>query len=159
VIVVPESTDPVERLYFRLLGAWNERDAEEFGACFTAEGTMVGFDGSPVDGRSPIVEHLGAIFGDHTPACYVAIVREVRPLTSGTTLLRAVAGMVPPGTVDVEPDLNQVQVLVAVQEEGDWRIVHYQTTPAAFHGRPDAVQALTSELRGCVPDPARARDP
>ena len=28
-----------------------------------------------------------------------------------------------------------------------WRVVLLQTTPAAFHGRPDLAEALTRELR------------
>jgi hypothetical protein len=28
-----------------------------------------------------------------------------------------------------------------------WRVVLYQNTPAAFHGRPNKAEALTDELR------------
>jgi hypothetical protein len=31
-----------------------------------------------------------------------------------------------------------------------WHIVQFQNTPAQFHGRPEAGEALTSELRALV---------
>jgi hypothetical protein len=74
-------------------------------------------------------------------------VREVRLLGPGTALLRAVAGMVPPGQTRVNPAVNAVQSLVGQQDGVRWRIALFQNTPAAFHGRPDAVTALTAELQ------------
>ncbi len=147
-------TDPdaVEGLYRNLLARWNDRDAAGWGALFTADGTLVGFDGSSVATRAAIVEHLSEIFADHQPAAYVAKVREVRRLGPGAALLRADAGMVPPGVSAIKPEVNTVHVLVAI--EGDsvdadagWRVAHFQSTPAALHGRPEAVEALTAELQ------------
>jgi hypothetical protein len=40
-----------------------------------------------------------------------------------------------------------VQTLVAVRQGDAWRIASFQNTPAAFHGRPEAVEELTRELR------------
>ena len=74
-------------------------------------------------------------------------------------MLRAVAGMVPAGQDDLLPALNAVQSLVAVQREGQWRIALFQNTPAAFHGRPEAVEALTEELRQARRDSAPNRLP
>ncbi|MEA2973066.1 MAG: hypothetical protein QOG82_1524 [Actinomycetota bacterium] len=139
--------DEVEALYRALLDAWNERDASAFGGLFTLAGTMVGFDGSPVGSRASIVEHLTGIFADHQPAAYVAKVREVRELVPGAALLRAVVGMVPPGESAIKPDVNAIQSLVAVARPEGWRVAHFQTTPAAFHGRPEAAAALTAELQ------------
>jgi hypothetical protein len=55
--------------------------------------------------------------------------------------------MVPPGATDIKPEVNAIQVLVAVRRDGVWRVAHFQNTPAAFHGRPEAAKALTEELR------------
>jgi uncharacterized protein (TIGR02246 family) len=107
----------------------------------------VGFDGSPIDGKAEIETHLTQIFGSHSTASYLGKIREVRLLTDEVALLRAVAGMVPPGGTDLNPDVNAVQSLVAVRRNAEWRIALYQNTPAAFHGRPEASQALTDELR------------
>src|SRR5258705_447492 len=103
----------VVALYTRLLEAWNRRDAAGFAAQFTADGSTVGFDGSQLDGRAAIATELGRIFADHTPATYVARVREVLPLGSGAVLLRAVAGMGAPNAAAGKPRLNAVQRLVA----------------------------------------------
>jgi uncharacterized protein (TIGR02246 family) len=140
------SRDVVVGLYGRLLGAWNDRDAAAFADQFTGSGSTVGFDGSQMDGRDAIRSELARIFTDHTPATYVAVVREVRALGPGVTLLRAVAGMVPPGGDALNPERNAIQSLVAVLDEGAPRIAHYQNTPASFHGRPELVERLTAEL-------------
>ncbi|MCU1429004.1 MAG: hypothetical protein JWL83_3004 [Actinomycetia bacterium] len=140
----------VQTLYRELLNSWNMKDAVRFGELFTDDGMMVGFDGTEVESRASIIEHLAGIFADHQPASYVAKVREIRPLGSGAALLRSVAGMVPPGASDIKPEVNAVQALVAVAINDGWRIAHFQSTPAALHGRPDAVEALTAELRSVL---------
>jgi uncharacterized protein (TIGR02246 family) len=142
-------TDPAiaETLYRTLLQMWNERNAVEYGGLFTEDGTVVGFDGSSVETRSEIVGHLQAIFKDHTPGTYVCKVREIRPLSPTSLLLRGVAGLVPPGADDINPDVNAIQVMVAVERDGRWRIAHFQNTPGAFHGRPEEAEALSEELR------------
>ena len=142
--------EEVEALYRALLDRWNNGDAAGYGALFTPDGSIVGFDGSCVETPAAITEHLGAIFADHRTATYVAKVREVRPLGDGVALLRAVAGLVPPGGPDVNPDANAVQALVAVRTGDGWRVAHFQNTPAAFHGRPEEADALTAELQGLV---------
>ena len=139
--------NPVTALYGRLLQCWNERDAQGFADLFQRDGSLVGFDGSCVEGAAGIAEHLGAIFEDHQPARYVARTREVRTLCPTVTLLRAVAGMVPPDADDVQPELNTVHLLVAVRDSDGWRVAHLQATPARFDGRPEEQEALTAELR------------
>lgn len=137
----------LRQLHASLLACWNRRDAEGFAALFTTDGNVVGFDGSQMDGRAAIQQELHRIFGDHQPAAYVALVREVRQLGPGIALLRAVAGMVPPGETQVNPKVNAIQSLVAQQEGAHWRIQLFQNTPAAFHGRPQAAADLTAELQ------------
>jgi hypothetical protein len=39
----------VETLYRSLLACWNERDAAGYGALFTTDGSLVGYDGSSVE--------------------------------------------------------------------------------------------------------------
>jgi uncharacterized protein (TIGR02246 family) len=140
----------ISALYRQLLDCWNWRAAGEFAALFTEDGHIVGFDGSPVDGREAIEAHLSGVFGGHATAAYVGKIREVRLLTPDSGILRAVAGMVPPGKSEIMPEVNAIQSLVAVLQDGQWRIALYQNTPAQFHGRPDAAQALTDELRALL---------
>jgi uncharacterized protein (TIGR02246 family) len=142
--------DEVASLYRKLLISWNERDAAAYGALFSQDGSLVGFDGSCVESSAAIVEHLESIFHDYQPATYVWKIREIRELGSGVALLRSVAGMVPPGGSDINPAVNAVQALVAVRSDDGWRIAHFQNTPAAFHGRPEAAEELTAELRSML---------
>jgi len=139
--------DDVRSIYQRLLGAWNRRDAAAYSALFDDGANVVGFDGSQMNGRSEIESTLAGIFAHHQTASYVSIVREVRTLTPEVAILRAVAGMVPPGQTDINPAVNAIQSLVAVKRGGQWRIALFQNTPAQFHGRPELAQQLTEELR------------
>jgi uncharacterized protein (TIGR02246 family) len=135
----------VTSLYVQLLDAWNRRDADAFASLFTADASVIGFDGSQMSGRMQIATDLRAIFAHHQTAAYVAKVREVRSLDSNTTLLRAVVGMAPPGKTELNPAVNAIQSLV-VLGIGEPRIALLQNTPAAFHGRPELAEQLTREL-------------
>ncbi|GIE77629.1 hypothetical protein Aph02nite_35790 [Actinoplanes philippinensis] len=135
----------VRELYRDLLTAWNERDAERFAGLFAEDGVLVGFDGSQVD-ASDIGKHLAPIFQDHPTATYVARIRELRILGPGAVLLRSVAGMIPPGGDSLDPAVNAVQTLVAERRLPGWRVILFQSTPAQYHGRPEAAAAHTAEL-------------
>jgi uncharacterized protein (TIGR02246 family) len=133
-------------VYQQLLDAWNSRRAGDFAALFTDDGNAVGFDGSQLDGRDGIARELGGIFASHPTAAYVAKVREVRDIAPGVTLIRAVVGMVPPGASDLNPAVNAIQSVIVVNRDGAMKIALLHNTPAAFHGRPELVDALTREL-------------
>jgi uncharacterized protein (TIGR02246 family) len=134
-------------LYHRLLDRWNERDGRGMAGLFAEDGSVVGFDGSQLNGRAAIEAEMVRIFEHHQPAAFVGIVREVRRLTNDVELLRAVAGMVPPGHDDINPAVNAIQSLIAVRREGEWKLALFQNTPAQFHGRPELSEALTEDLR------------
>src|ERR1700730_13831110 len=87
----------VRALYQQLLDGWNKRSADEYAALFTHDGSVVGFDGSMLDGPTEIESEFRQIFANHPTAAYVAKVRSVRFLTPDVAALRAVVGMVPPG--------------------------------------------------------------
>ena len=126
--------------------AWNRRDAEAMARLVAPEGTIVGFDGSQMTGPKAVASTIGVIFAHHQTKPYVAIVREVRPLGEDAALLRAVVGMPGADPKAVNPAVNAIQSMVAVRHHGEWRIELFQNTPAAFHGRPEEVEALTAEL-------------
>ena len=136
------------RVYFGLLDDWNRQDASAMAARFADRGSLVGFDGTAVDGRACIEAHLQPIFAQHPTPRFVAKVREVRRMANGQTLLlRAVAGMWPRGATALEPSLNAVQTMVLSLCDGAYRIEMFQNTPAAFHGRQDESEKLSAELR------------
>jgi uncharacterized protein (TIGR02246 family) len=122
-------------------------------ALFAEEGEVIGFDGSQMSGPAEIAAVLQQIFADHPTPTYVATVRSVGLLSPETALLHAVAGLVPRGQSDLNPQLNAIQTLVATKGDGHWRIALFQNTPAQFHGRPELAQQLTDELRQllCAP--------
>ncbi len=148
-VISPVETE-IRDLYQRLLDAWNARDATTYAVLFSEKGNIVGFDGSVVDGRAAIGEHLSQIFADHVTAAYMGKVREVRFLDGDTALLRAVVGMVPPGATDINPAANAIQSMVACRANGTWQIELFQNTPAQFHGRPEEAERLTAELRALL---------
>jgi uncharacterized protein (TIGR02246 family) len=139
----------VQGLYEELLTAWNNHDAHRYAALFAEDGSLIGFDGSHVD-ASDVEAHLARIFADHPTAPYVWKVSEVRPLGGDIVLLRARVGMVPPGKAEVNPAANAVQSLVAVRQDGTWRIALFQNTPAQYHGRPDLADEHTAEMRDAM---------
>ncbi|MEU9047453.1 MULTISPECIES: SgcJ/EcaC family oxidoreductase [unclassified Kitasatospora] len=140
----------VRALYRRMLEGWNQRDGAAFAGPFAVDGEAIGFDGSGHRGRSVIAAELGRIFADHATPRYVATVRRVRALGAGVAQLEAVAGMVPAGAQELDPGLNAVQTVIAVNAGAGWRIALLQNTPARYDLRPDLGAGLTEELRGLV---------
>ena len=147
----PADEAAIRALYHTLLAHWNARDAVAMAGLFSAAGHMIGFDGSMLNGRAAMESHLLGIFRDHPTPSYVGKVREVRFLAPTVGLVQAVAGLIPPGQPDLNPELNAVQSLIASGHQGQWRIELYQNTPAAWHGQPEQRAALTAELRQLLP--------
>jgi len=137
-------------IYSQLLDAWNSQDAAGMAALFSEGGAQVGFDGSEAQGPRTIREQLAPIFKDHPTKRFVHIVREVRQLTDDVAMLRAIAGMVPRDSLELDESKNVVQTLVLRKDGGDWRIVLFQNTPARLDGRPEAVAAMSEELRAAA---------
>jgi uncharacterized protein (TIGR02246 family) len=140
-------TADLDELHGAILDAWNRQDAKAYAECFVDDALVIGFDGSQMRDRVATAEQLGGIFSDHQVATYVRAVRSVRRLDERTELLHAVVGMVPAGGGDVMPDRHAVQLLVGTRQSDGWRAVSFQNTPAQLHGRPEALDALTAELR------------
>lgn len=137
----------IETLYRQIIDGWNGHDGDAFAAAFASDGEMIGFDGSHVHGRDAIAESMNAIFADHETAPYVVKVEHARQLGDDVALLRAAAGMIPPGRSELEPSRHTWQTVVAERRGGDWKVVLFQNTPAQFHGRPEEVERFTEALR------------
>ncbi|MEA2414553.1 MAG: hypothetical protein QOI58_1210 [Thermoanaerobaculia bacterium] len=145
----------IRDLYELMIAGWNAGDAAAMTRDFADDGQIVGFDGSEVSGREQIASHLAGIFANHRVASYVTLIREMRALAPDVVLLRAHAGMVPPGKSEINRATNAVQTLIAVKHGDRWQIVLFQNTPAAWHGRENDANALTEELQAIV-DASRA---
>lgn len=136
----------VEDLYRQLIDAWNKRDADAFAELFILDGETVGFDGSHYNGRGAIHEEIKKVFASHPTAPYVTKIQSVITVTTDVAVVRAIAGMAPPGQTELDPKLHAIQRLTAVFRSGDWRVALFHTTPAQFHGRPEALGQMTAEL-------------
>ena len=136
--------------YTRLLAAWNAQDAAGMAALFAADGALVGFDGSEAQGPRTIDQQLAPIFRDHPTQRFVHVVREVHQVTEDVALLRAIAGMVPRDSLELDESKNVIQSLVLRRQSAGWLIVLFQNTPARLDGRPEAVAAMSAELRAAA---------
>lgn len=139
--------DEIQSLYYKLIDMWNNRDAQGMADLFAEQGVQIGFDGSKVVGKSKIFSHVAPIFENHPTAPFITKVKSVRPLGTDAAILHAIAGMIPPGKTDIEPNVNAHQTLVAVKQDEGWQIELFQNTPAQFHGRTELVEQMTGELR------------
>lgn len=141
------ATEKVAQLYQLLLQQWNKRSAEGMTGVFARNGTLIGFDGSQLNGQAEIYSVLNEIFSNFPTAAYVSIIKDVKLLGDGAALLLGVAGMVAQGQSDISPEVNVIHSLTAVLEDGNWRVALFQNTPAAFHGRPELNEQLSADLR------------
>jgi uncharacterized protein (TIGR02246 family) len=141
------SENEVRALYDTLITGWNDHDGTAMAALFAADGVVIGFDGSVSSGRQTIGTEMSNIFADHETGRYAVKVKSLRELGQHAMILRAIAGLVPPGQTVIKADTNSHQTVVAEDRDGQWRIVLFQNTAAQFHGRPDLVEEMTRELQ------------
>ncbi len=134
-------------LYQSLLQQWNKRQASGMAGLFASNGILIGFDGSQLNGQREIYIVLDEIFSNFPTAAYISIVKEIRVLSDSSVVLTAVVGMVAEGHSDISPEVNAVQSMTAMLEDGKWRVALLQSTPAAFHGRPEMAEQLSADLR------------
>ncbi|MGZ3770384.1 MAG: SgcJ/EcaC family oxidoreductase [Bdellovibrio sp.] len=134
-------------LYHNLLHAWNKKSAADMADLFLNDGTIVGFDGSQIRGKSEIEKNLSSIFFDHATATYVSKIRNIKWISPDVAILSAISGMIPSGQNDINPEMNAVQALLTVKENKHWKIAFFQNTPAVFHGHPEMREKLSRELR------------
>jgi uncharacterized protein (TIGR02246 family) len=140
----------VRTIYDQLIDSWNSQDAEAYAQLFADDGHVVGFDGSEMQGRDDIRKQLEQIFRDHHVASYVTIVRSVKQWSPDIFMLTASVGMLPPGSSSVNPNVNAVQNVVVKFEQGQPKILLFQNTPAAYHGRSEKAEQLTRELNAAA---------
>jgi uncharacterized protein (TIGR02246 family) len=140
----------VRALHEALIAGWNDQDGAAMAAPFADDGVVIGFDGSVSSGRETIGTEMAGIFADHETGRFAVKVRSVRPLGPDGMLLRAIAGLVPPGKTTIDAEKNSHQTVVAERRDGRWQVVLFQNTPAQFHGRPELVDEMTRELQAAA---------
>jgi uncharacterized protein (TIGR02246 family) len=139
-------TAQIEKLYLRMIEAWNQRDSQKMAAAFDDEGLIIGLDGTHHCGALDIEESIGRVFRDHATPHFLTTVKSIRFLTADVAQLEAVVGMITPGKEELDPKLNAYQVMTAVCRSRRWVIALLQDTRAQLLGRPEGVEALSRGL-------------
>ncbi|HET9110336.1 MAG TPA: SgcJ/EcaC family oxidoreductase [Ktedonobacterales bacterium] len=139
--------DAIRAVSLELARSWNRRDAAGFAACFTEDGSVVGYDGEVVEGRERIAVQLSGIFARHETPVYVTTVQRVCRINNEVAALRSIGGMFSVADTTLNPTLNAFQTLIMRKRDGVWRIVLAQTTPAKLDGQPELARRITEELQ------------
>ena len=129
----------VRTLYHTLITAWNDHDGTAMAAPFADDGVVIGFDGSVSSGKQTISSEMTSIFSEHETGRYAVKVKAVRELGQDAMILRAVAGLVPPGQTAIRPETNSHQTVVAEAHDGAALLVD--------HGRRVVAVLLQQPLR------------
>src|SRR5690625_1372795 len=95
---------------------------------FIVEGEIIGFDGSQIIGTKEIYSHLEPVFSEHPTPPYTSKIKNIHVLSPVIGMIRAIAGMVPEGEMDINPDLNTHHTLIAIKEDKKWKIKLFQNT-------------------------------
>jgi uncharacterized protein (TIGR02246 family) len=119
----------VRALYQQLMDGWNQGSGDAFASVFTEDGDLIGFDGTHFKGRQEIAPFHQQLFDKWLKGSrLVGEVKDVRFLSPDVTLLHAVGGTVMRGKTDPVPERDSIQTLVAIRQDGEWRLAAFQNT-------------------------------
>jgi uncharacterized protein (TIGR02246 family) len=126
----------VRDVYRQLMDAWNRGSGAEFAAVFTADGHLVGFDGTLLEGRQEIAAFHQRLFDRWLKGSrLVGQVTDVRFLGPDVAVLHVVGGTVLRGRRAPAPERDSIMTLVVTrQAEGDWRLAAFQNTRLRIMG-------------------------
>jgi uncharacterized protein (TIGR02246 family) len=121
----------IRALYQRVLEGWNRGSGEGFAAAFAAEGQQVAFDGTRYRNRDEIATAHQALFDKWMKGTkLVGDVTDVQFFGKDTAVAHAAGTSIMKGKSTPTPNRNSVQTLVAVRQEGEWRIVAFDNIRA-----------------------------
>jgi uncharacterized protein (TIGR02246 family) len=119
----------VRALYQQLMDGWNQGSGDAFAAAFTEDGDLIGFDGTHFKGRQEIAPFHQQLFDKWLKGSrLVGEVKDVRFLSPDVALMHAVGGTVMRGKTDPVPERDSIQTLVAIRQDGEWRLAAFQNT-------------------------------
>src|SRR5918994_1832465 len=125
------STDEaaLRALYQQLMDGWNQGSGAAFAAVFTEDGDLIGFDGTHFKGRQEIAPFHQQLFDKWLKGSrLVGEGKDVRFLSPDVALMHAVGGTVMRGKTDPVPERDSIQTLVAICQDGEWRLAAFQNT-------------------------------
>jgi uncharacterized protein (TIGR02246 family) len=119
----------VRALYQELMDGWNQGTGDAFAAVFTEDGNLVAFDGTRFKGREEIAPFHQELFDRWMKGTrLVGEVEDVRFLSPDVALMHAVGSTVMRGKTEPSPERDSIQTLVAVRQDGEWRLAAFQNT-------------------------------
>jgi uncharacterized protein (TIGR02246 family) len=119
----------VRALNQEVMNGWNQGSGDAFAAAFTEDGDLVGFDGTHFKGRQEIAPFHQQLFDKWLKGSrLVGEVKDVRFLSPDVALMHAVGGTVMRGKTDPVPERDSIQTLVAMRQDGEWRLAAFQNT-------------------------------
>jgi uncharacterized protein (TIGR02246 family) len=119
----------VRDLYRELMDGWNRGSGEAFAAAFTEDGDLVAFDGTHFEGRGEIAPFHQQLFDKWLKGSrLVGRIKDVRFLSPDVALMHAVGSTVMRGKSEPSPERDSIQTLVAVRQDGEWRLAAFQNT-------------------------------
>jgi uncharacterized protein (TIGR02246 family) len=119
----------VRDLYQQLMDGWNQGSGEAFAAAFTEDGDLVAFDGTHFKGREEIALFHQELFDKWLKGSrLVGEVKDVRFLSPDIVLMHAVGSTVMRGKSEPSPERDSIQTLVAIRQDGEWRLAAFQNT-------------------------------
>ena len=125
----PADEAAVSGLYQQLMDGWNRGSGDAFAAVFTEDGDLVAFDGTHFKGRQEIAPFHQQLFDKWMKGTrLVGQVEHVRFLSPDVALLHAVGGTIMRGKTEPSPERDSIQTLVAVRQNGEWRLAAFQNT-------------------------------
>src|SRR5918997_954362 len=119
----------VRDLYRELMDGWNRGSGEAFASAFTGDGDLVAFDGTHFEGRGEIAPFHQELFDKWLKGSrLVGKVKNVRFLSPDVALMHAVGSTVMRGKSEPSPERDSIQTLVAIRQDGQWRLAAFQNT-------------------------------
>lgn len=119
----------VRDLYRELMDGWNRGSGEAFASAFTGDGDLVAFDGTHFEGRGEIAPFHQELFDKWLKGSrLVGKVKDVRFLSPDVALMHAVGSTVMRGKSEPSPERDSIQTLVAIRQDGQWRLAAFQNT-------------------------------
>ncbi|MGH7231061.1 MAG: SgcJ/EcaC family oxidoreductase [Nitrospiraceae bacterium] len=126
----------IRALYQQLMDGWNRSSGEAFAAPFTEDGDFIAFDGTHVKGRHVIASVHQQLFKTYLKGTrLVGQVTSVRFLREDVALVHANGGTVMAGKSAPSPERDSIQTLVAVKQDGEWRLAAFHNTRVRPIGR------------------------
>jgi uncharacterized protein (TIGR02246 family) len=126
---LPSDEIAVRTLYTHLMDGWNAGSGEAFAAPFAEACDFIAFDGTRFSERDAIVRFHDPLFQTHLKGTrLVGEVTGVRFLGPDVAVMHATGGTIGRGRTQPARERDSIQTLVAVRQQGAWRLVAFQNT-------------------------------